>query len=215
MDALLGRALGLARAGRAGPAILGITGAPGAGKSTLAARLASLVAEEISVALLPMDGFHLSDAVLARLGRSARKGAIDTFDGWGYAALLARLRAESGRSVFAPGFERGLEQALAGDVEIPAGTRLVITEGNYLLAPDEPWAAARSLMDEVWCCVLDADVRAARLVERHVRFGKTPGEASRWVRQVDQANAALVEAWAGAADVLVDMAKMEPPHGAD
>ena len=126
--------------------IIGIAGAPGAGKTTYAVELAR---REGGVHL-PMDGFHLADVSLVRLGLLDRKGAPETFDAWGYAALLARLRAEPDEVVWAPAFERDLEQPVAGSIAIPADTELVVTEGNYLLLDRPEWRAVRAQLDEVW-----------------------------------------------------------------
>ena len=134
------------------------------------------------------------------LGRLDRKGAPDTFDAWGYAALLRRLRDERDHVVYAPGFERDLEQPIAGALAVPPEAELVVTEGNYLLLDRPEWRAVREQLDEVVHLVTDDDVRRRRLVARHVEFGKTPAEAEAWVARVDDANAALVEAAAHRAD---------------
>jgi pantothenate kinase len=186
--------------------VLGIAGAPGAGKSTLAEALIAAVADGQGhdwVAHVPMDGFHLADAQLDRLGLRARKGAPDTFDADGYAALLRRVVAEPHAWVYASGFDRALEQPLAAAMVVPPAARLVVTEGNYLLLPDERWARAREQLAEVWFVAGDDDVRRARLVDRHVRFGKEPDEAEAWVAGNDDPNAALVAAAAGRADRVV------------
>ena len=179
--------------------IIGIAGAPGAGKSTFAARLA----EERGGVHLPMDGFHLADVTLRRLGLLDRKGAPETFDAWGFAALLARLRAEPAEVVYAPGFERHLEQPIAGAVAVPPDTSLVVTEGNYLLLDRPEWRAVRAQLDEVWFLHGDEEVRRSRLVARHIEFGKSPAEAEGWVSRVDDVNAALVAATAQSADRIV------------
>ncbi|EFF88156.1 kinase, partial [Streptomyces sp. e14] len=193
---LLDRARSLTGGGRR--ALLGIAGAPGAGKSTLAERLVRALngAGEPWAAHVPMDGFHLADAELDRLGRRGRKGAPDTFDAAGYAALLRRLREEYGtaETVYAPGFERVLEQPLAGAVPVPPAARLVVTEGNYLLLDEGPWARVRAELDEVWFCELDEAERVRRLVARHEEFGKGHDEAVAWVLGTDQHNADLVSA---------------------
>ncbi|HEY7103994.1 MAG TPA: nucleoside/nucleotide kinase family protein, partial [Mycobacteriales bacterium] len=132
LDVLVGRAL--ARPGRA---LIGIAGPPGAGKSTLADRLVTAVGP--AAAWVPMDGFHLADAALDRLGLRDKKGAPATFDGWGYLALLRRLATETDHPVWAPGFERTLEQPLAGSIPVGPEVRLVVTEGNYLLLDRPPW----------------------------------------------------------------------------
>ncbi|MER5578720.1 nucleoside/nucleotide kinase family protein [Streptomyces massasporeus] len=203
-DDLVHRARALPRDGRR--AILGIAGSPGAGKSTLAEHLV----RELNgtggpwVAHVPMDGFHLADAELERLGRRDRKGAPDTFDAAGYAALLRRLRDEPGDDiVYAPGFERVLEQPLAGVIPVPPTARLVITEGNYLLLTTGAWPRVRPLLDEVWFCEMPEPERVRRLVARHERFGKTHEEAVAWVSRSDERNADLVATTRGRADLVV------------
>lgn len=195
----------------AGPAVLGITGAPGAGKSTLAATLLAALAPHVRASLVPMDGFHLSDAALDALGRRDRKGAPDTFDAAGYAALLGRLRTGAG-VVWAPGFERTLEQPLAAVVGIPADVELVLTEGSYLLLGDEDgapgWAAVRAQLDEVWFVEVPDPVRTARLRARHEQFGKTADGALAWVAAIDEPNAARVAATRARADLV-----LTPPPG--
>jgi pantothenate kinase len=189
---------------------VGITGPPGSGKSTLAALLASrLDADGRWVANVPMDGFHLADEALVRLGRRDRRGAIDTFDGDGYLALLRRIRSERDRTVFAPAFERTIEQPIAGSIAIEPAVRLVVTEGNYLLAAAEPWPAVRGAIDEVWYCEADDDVRRQRLVARHVQFGKPEPDARRWVENVDEVNARLIAATRASADLVIDMTLVE------
>ncbi|MFI6421152.1 nucleoside/nucleotide kinase family protein [Streptomyces sp. NPDC050842] len=184
--------------------ILGIAGAPGAGKSTLAARLVARL-DGLAV-LVPMDGFHLAQAELERLGRAGRKGAPDTFDAAGYTALLARLRApEPGTTVYAPAFDRSLEQPIAGAIPVPPDVPLVVTEGNYLLHDEGPWAATLPLLDEVWYLDLDDRRRVPRLVERHVRFGKERARAERWVHDSDEVNARLVARGRNRAHLVVRM----------
>jgi pantothenate kinase len=233
-DDLLVRARALTAGGRR--ALLGIAGAPGAGKTTLAERLVRELngSGEPWVAHVPMDGFHLADAELERLGRRDRKGAPDTFDAAGYAALLRRLREDADRGdaggrdgggrdgggrdggnsgdggdiVYAPGFERVLEQPIAGAVPVPPTARLVVTEGNYLLLDTGAWARVRSQLDEVWFCALDETERVRRLVARHEEFGKAHAEAVAWVLRTDQRNAELVERTRDRADLVVPVAEL-------
>ncbi|KQW49016.1 pantothenate kinase [Nocardioides sp. Root1257] len=182
-----------------GVRLLGITGAPGVGKTTVAASLAL----DLGSPVVPMDGFHYADVELVRRGLRDRKGAPETFDAEGYAALLARVRAEEA-DVVAPMFERDLEQPIAGAIAVPA-TGTVVTEGNYLLLDAARWRGVRAQLDVVWHLHVDDDVRRERLVARHVEFGKTPDEARAWVTRVDEANARLVEAAADRADVVVEL----------
>jgi pantothenate kinase len=152
-----------------------------------------------------MDGFHLADVELERRGLRMSKGAPETFDAWGYAALLARLRERPEHDVLAPAFERDLEQPLAGAIAVPPAAGLVVTEGNYLLLDAAEWRAVRAELDAVWHLRLDDVVRRERLLARHVAFGKSPAEAEAWVARVDDPNAALVEAAAGRADVVLTL----------
>jgi pantothenate kinase len=203
-DDLVTRTRSLAEPGRR--AVLGIAGSPGAGKTTLAEHLVRALngPGEPWVAHVPMDGFHLADVELDRLGLRDRKGAPETFDAAGYAALLRRLREETDEDVvYAPGFERVLEQPLAGAIPVPPTARLVVTEGNYLLLDTGAWARVRAALDEVWFCALDEGERVRRLVARHEEFGKTHAEAVAWVTRSDQRNAELVAATRDRADLVV------------
>jgi pantothenate kinase len=199
--------------------LIGITGAPGAGKSTLAAFLAELLGAR--GAHVPMDGFHLADVELVRQGLRDRKGAPETFDAFGYAALLGRLREGRGHTVYAPGFDRDLEQPLAGAIAVPPEVEVVVSEGNYLLVDRPGWREVRAALDEVWHVQVDEEVRTERLVGRHVEFGKAPAAAQAWVDRVDGPNAALVEACAHRADRLLDLTRWRGrrssvvPDGAD
>ena len=187
-------------------AILGIAGSPGAGKSTfvdvLLERVRAVKGDDW-VAHIPMDGFHLADAQLDRIGARGRKGAPDTFDAAGYAHLLERVRAETDRPVYIPGFDRTLEQPLAAALVVLPSARLVVTEGNYLLLDDPDWTRAHRAMDAVWFVTSDETVRAERLVSRHIQFGKTPHEARAWVATTDQRNAELVAGTVAKADRVI------------
>lgn len=191
-----------------GRVLIGIAGPPGAGKSTLAAALMPRLtggkpALEAPVAHVPMDGFHLADAALDLLGLRDRKGAPETFDARGYATLLARIRA--GESVWAPAFERTLEQPIANSIPVTAATRAVVSEGNYLLLPDDPWPAVRAEFTEVWYVTLDDELRRERLVRRHIASGKSPEQARAWVAEVDEVNAERVAASAARADHVIGL----------
>ncbi len=178
---------------RSGRALLGLVGPPGSGKSTLAA---ALQAEFASVAqVVPMDGFHLANVELERLGRRARKGAPDTFDAAGYVALLRRLLVQADDEiVYAPEFRREIEEPIANAIPVHARTQLVITEGNYLLLDEGSWARVRELLDEIWYVDVDDEVRLHRLTRRHEQFGRSAEEAAAWVAGTDEPNARLIEA---------------------
>ncbi len=183
--------------------VQGITGTPGAGKSTLcAALMAGLGAE---AALVPMDGFHLANAELQRLGRRDRKGAPDTFDVGGYAALLARLRQPGGELVYAPRFDRDLEESIGSALPVPAGAPLIVTEGNYLLLDQGAWIRVRAAIDAVWFLEVPDALRLPRLVRRHIEFGKAAGDAEQWAAEVDGRNAALIAETRSRADLVVQL----------
>jgi pantothenate kinase len=177
--------------------MLGITGAPAAGKSTLAATLTAALAPD--AVLVPMDGFHLAATQLRRLRRLDRKGAPDTFDAAGYLALLRRLRERTEDVVYAPEFRREIEEPIAGAIAISRNVPLVITEGNYLLH----WKQVHALLDEVWFVDLDEPTRLARLIERHMAYGRTRAAAEQRAYGSDQRNAELIMATRTDADLIV------------
>jgi pantothenate kinase len=196
----------IALASASARAILGIAGSPGAGKSTLVDELLVRIRAEMGddwVAHVPMDGFHLADAQLDRIGARDRKGAPDTFDVAGYAHALERVQTETDDPVYVPGFDRTLEQPLAAALVVLPTARLVVTEGNYLLLDEPRWQRARRAMDAVWFVACEETTRVERLVARHIEFGKSAQAARDWVARTDQRNAELVEATAGSADRVI------------
>lgn len=182
-------------------AVLGITGPPGAGKSTLAAQLVTALGPDLAV-VVAMDGFHLADPLLHELGRHARKGAPDTFDAEAYADVLQRLRDRT-REAFAPVFDRTREAAEVGAMRVPPGLPLVVTEGNYLLLADGPWRQVAALLDECWYIEIDDEVRRRRLMARHEAHGHHPDAARHKTLGSDEANALYIERTRQAADAIV------------
>ncbi|MBO9038419.1 nucleoside/nucleotide kinase family protein [Curtobacterium flaccumfaciens] len=193
VDQALERAVELARSSER--TVLGIAGAPGAGKSTLARRIVTEVDGRLGAGTavqVPMDGFHLSNAALDALGRHDRKGAADTFDADGYVALVRRLVAADEDVVWAPDFDRRVDEPVAGSIAVPRAARLVVSEGNYLLDDAAPWSALPELFTETWFCAVPDDVRLDRLVGRHMRHGRDHDAARAWAVEVDGVNAARV-----------------------
>ena len=184
--------------------IVGLTGAPGSGKSTLVERIgAELAARELFAGCVPMDGFHMSGAVLAELGRRGRKGAPDTFDVAGYIATLDRVRGpdEFGlpAEVLAPVYRRDLHEPVAASTRV-SGHGAVITEGNYLALDRPGWKGVRERVDLLIMLEVDEAELVRRLVARHESFGRDRAGAAHWVRTVDVPNARLVTASAARCD---------------
>jgi len=184
-----------------GRIIIGIVGKPGASKSTLSSYLIEKLPKE-SVALVPMDGYHLSNKELDALGRRNRKGAPDTFDSNGYAALLQRI-ATSTDDVYFPVFHREIEESIAAEGVVTAKTKIVLTEGNYLLHDQGGWKNVAPILTESWYVEVDDVVRLERLVDRHHFYGKERQAAYDWAHGTDENNAQLVEGTKELADFLV------------
>lgn len=189
--AALARAEALAQPGQR--RLLGLVGPPGAGKSSLALALLQALGERAQ--LVPMDGFHLAQAELERLGRAQRKGAPDTFDSAGYVALLRRLRdAPADETIYAPDFRREIEEPIACAIPVHPHTPLVITEGNYLLLDEPHWNQVDALLDDVWYIDVEDHTRLERLLRRHERHGRSAEEARAWVMRTDEPNARRIAA---------------------
>lgn len=183
--------------------LIGIVGEPGSGKSTVSAAVSVEFGEDAVV--VPMDGFHLSNDVLAHIGRADRKGAIDTFDAFGYVQLIKRLRSRDEPVVYAPDYVRGVEEAIAGAIAVPSGVSVVITEGNYLLDEADPWPALGQLLDEIWYVHAPQQLRMERLTARHIRFGMTESAAWRWAEGPDESNAIRIRAARERATAIIDV----------
>lgn len=182
--------------------LLGLAGAPGSGKSTFAAWIQQQLGPELAV-VVPMDGFHLGNAIIEGTPLRQRKGAIDTFDVGGYLSLLQRLARRDEEVVYAPEFRRTLDEPVAASIAVPASVPLVITEGNYLLAEPPPWRKVRAQLDEVWFVDTPPALRLERLVDRHVYFGMERPAAEEWAGGSDQANAELIEKTKASADRII------------
>jgi pantothenate kinase len=181
--------------------LLGICGPPGAGKSTLAEKLVKALGKE--AVYVGMDGFHLAQAELERLDRADRKGAPDTFDAAGYVNLLTRLKTKPTETIYAPEFRREIEEPIAGAVPVGPDHRIVVTEGNYLLLPNDPWRKLRPLLTETWFLSPEESLRHNRLIARHEAFGRTKAEARARTLGSDERNAVLINATLPTADLIL------------
>jgi pantothenate kinase len=195
--------------GRTGRVLVGIVGAPGSGKSTLAEALAARLARELeprfgprSAVAVPMDGFHLSNVELDRLGLAGRKGAPETFDAVGFVHLVRRLRSGT-ELVYAPAYSRTLHESIGGVIPVPPAVRVVVLEGNYLLVPDEPWGELRSLLDLSVYVEVAAAARLPGLLRRQRSRGLDDRAARDWVERSDEVNTAIVATTQGYADTVL------------
>jgi pantothenate kinase len=214
LEDLLARVRNL-EASTAEPVVIGVVGAPGAGKTTLVESLVRELNKDTPdpqhqrYAHVPMDGYHLSDQELTRLGLLDRKGAPETFDVHGYAATLGRLRAARDAVVYAPGFERTIEQPIAGVIPVYPSATTILTEGNYLLLDRPEWQQVRNQCSEIWYCEQENTLRIQRLIQRHIQFGKSPAQAELWVKTVDEKNAQLIRESRANADLVVTLEEVE------
>ncbi|QPK81453.1 phosphoribulokinase [Schaalia sp. ZJ405] len=192
--------------------VLGLTGPPGTGKSTVAGIVSDLLqSADVEVAgILPMDGFHLSNTVLDLWERHDRKGAPDTFDIGGYVSLLHRVRTVSNETLLAPDYRRDLHEPIAASIPL-APTGIIITEGNYLGVNLPGWRDVRELIDMLVYIDTPRSDMLRRLVARHEAFGRDRVDAAHWVRTVDAANIEFVEESRPRADYVVSAE--EPPEG--
>ncbi|OAX79194.1 hypothetical protein ACJ72_06486 [Emergomyces africanus] len=144
-----------------------------------------------------MDGYHLSRAQLAAMPEPAyaiaRRGAAFTFDPVKFLRLVRALREPltfNSPTLFAPSFDHAIKDPVEDDVPLPATSRVVFFEGNYLSLDKEPWNEAARLMDELWFVEVDFETARKRLVARHVKAGvaKDEEEADRRAVENDLVN---------------------------
>jgi len=176
--------------------LLGICGAPGAGKSTLAEWIVHEW-NEINpgqAVLVPMDGYHFSNEKLEEISLLLLKGIPDTFDSQAFVDKLKAIKTEPTVAHFCPKFERSIEASIPDAIAIDPRHRLILTEGNYLLLNTSPWNEIINVLDEIWFIDANEELLFPRLVARHVAAGKTKESAEDKVNSTDLPNAKLVDA---------------------
>jgi pantothenate kinase len=171
-----------------------IVGAPGAGKSTLAATLAAALDTDApgSAAVLEQDGYHFDDRVLEQRRMRDRKGAPETFDTGGLFHMLRRLKDNREDEVAVPVFDRDIEIARAGARIIPRTVRSIIVEGNYLLLDRPGWRDLLPLFDITVMIVVAEETLRQRLIARWAGFQLSPEEIAAKVEGNDLPNGRLV-----------------------
>ena len=195
----------LCRQLRPGRNLVGIVGAPGAGKSTLTQKLVDYLQDVLNIpsAYLPMDGFHFSNEILRQKQLLDRKGAPETFDVNGYLDLLQRLRAKVNYSLFAPTYSRSLHEPIAAAIEIKPDVQVIVTEGNYLAVQNGGWENVREMLDILWYLDTDVSLLRDRLIARQMAGGRSEELAVRWVNEVDSPNANMVQKTKSEVDALI------------
>jgi pantothenate kinase len=176
--------------------VVGLAGVPGSGKSMFAGQLLETLnrARGGLATLVPMDGFHFTNAQLVDTGLSERKGAPETFDADAYVELLKRSRDPHATIVF-PIYDRDLHEPITRDTPeqtVGPGTRIVMTEGNYLLLNRKPWSELAKVLHETWYLQTPPDRAREWILQRHIRGGKPEEAAEQHYNRVDRENTALV-----------------------
>jgi pantothenate kinase len=195
--------------------LVGIAGAPGSGKSTIAEQTVALVDANhgLRAALFPMDGYHYDDAVLESMGRRPFKGAIDTFDAHGLRHMLTRLKANEDDAIAVPVFDRSIEIARAGGRLIPQETEVILCEGNYLLSTQSPWERLKPIFDlTVFIDVGVEDLRS-RLQARWRGYGLDENEIARKVEENDLPNGVFIMSNSAEPDLRLGNTGSGDPQG--
>lgn len=184
--------------------IFGVIGKPGAGKSTVSQKVKERFPED-DVAIISMDGYHLSNEVLDVQAKRDRKGAPDTFDVDGFVTLLAKVKSFTNEKITFPIFHREIEASVADEGVIFSTAKLIIVEGNYLLSTENGWGEVRQYLDKSWVIKLPDEVRMARLIRRHVESGKSHLDAESWARGSDENNAQFIASTEHLADFTLEV----------
>lgn len=181
-----------------------IAGPPGSGKSTFAEKLNQALGP--SSAIMPMDGFHLDNAILSERGLLDRKGCAASFDAAGLLSFLIRMRNPQ-QTVYVPLFDRKVDLSRAGARAITPEHQIILVEGNYLLLDQSEWRDIAACFDVTVSLEVSEDILQARLMARWTQLGFTPAAAEKKVAANDLINARVVLENSLAADIRVASAQ--------
>jgi pantothenate kinase len=197
--------------------LLGITGIPGAGKSTFSNYMAEainrLLSQETAI-VVPMDGFHLTNSILQARQLQLKKGAPETFDAIRFTQTLKLLGANTQLPIKCPTYDRHIHDPVEDAFIVDSRHRIVITEGNYLLLTEPPWSELKSLLNEVWFLQVEKSLALRRLLRRHMEGGMTATQAAAQIERVDIPNVRLIQQTGTRADRLLELSDRVSVDGA-
>ena len=194
------------RAGDSRRFLIAIAGPPGAGKSTMAEGLAqALRAKGDTAEVLPMDGFHMDNAILIDRDLLSRKGAPETFDVRGFLDIIRAVRLAD-QEVLVPVFDRAREIAIASARVVSPAHRFIIAEGNYLLLNQGKWAELEDVFDFSIMLAPPIAVLEERLWARWRGYNLTEESARAKVYENDLPNGRFILENRRHADVTLEIA---------
>ncbi len=107
-------------------------------------------------------------------------------------------------------FHRDIEESIAAEGVVSPDVELVVTEGNYLLHPQDHWGGVRELLDECWYVDLDDALRIERLIQRRLDLGYSRAESVAWATGSDEVNAHVIGKTRPLADVILWVGELAP-----
>lgn len=178
--------------------LIALVGPPASGKSTLADALSNT---HESWRAVPMDGFHLDNALLIPRDLLARKGSPPTFDAAGFLHLVRRLATED--DVLYPLFDRALDKSINAAGRVGPETDTVIVEGNYLLLDQPVWRDLAQHWDLSIRLDVPQNVLRERLLQRWLQHGLSGDAALQKAEANDLPNARLIARQSLPADITL------------